>query len=105
MSIICYASPPSDKLLLLKLNFPGNRLYYRGKGQKYKDIIEEVVPDILIEDDCRSIGGAWQMCITHVNPECKTGLKSIVVREFRGIDHLPDLLDAHLVYNSKHKED
>lgn|GEM_PF-495000 len=60
------------KELLSKNHFPGEGLYYREKGQKYKDIVEFVVPDILIEDNCRSIGGKWQMCITYVKPEVKT---------------------------------
>ncbi len=67
---------------------PGERLYYRSKGEAYKDIVEAVKPDVLIEDDCKSIGGPRQMCITYVNPEVKRGIKSIVVREFEGIDHL-----------------
>ncbi len=75
--------------LLRRYRFAGSKLYYREEKQKYKDIIEEVRPDILIEDDCRSIGGSWQMCITHVAPSIRTSIKSIVVKEFRGIDHLP----------------
>ena len=31
------------------------------------------------------------MCITYVEPELKRKIKSIVVREFKGIDHLPDM--------------
>jgi len=74
--------------LLLRCGFEGSKLYYRGKRQKYKDIIEYVRPDILIEDDCRSIGGSWQLCITHVEPEIKNAIQSIIVKEFKGIDHL-----------------
>lgn len=80
------------KELLIKNQFKGQNLYYRDKRQKYKDIVEEIMPDILIEDDCRSIGGKWQMCITYVKPEIKVGIKSIVVNEFKGIDDLPDKL-------------
>ena len=90
--------------LLAKYDFPGTRLYYREKNQKYKDIVEEVMPDILIEDDCWSIGGKWQMCITHVKPGLKERIESIVVKEFKGIDHLPDLLPALLDYNSNKRE-
>jgi len=43
----------------------------------------------LIEDDCKSIGGAWQMCITKVKPEIKKNIVSIIVPEFKGIDNLP----------------
>lgn len=80
--------------LLDKYGFPGSHLYHREKNQKYKDVIEAVMPDILIEDDCRSIGGQWQMCITYMKPELKEKIKSIAVREFKGIDHLPDALSA-----------
>lgn len=75
--------------LFQRYRFAGSKLYFREKGQTYKDIVEEVRPDILIEDDCRSIGGSWQMCITHVSPDIKVSIRSIVVKEFRGIDHLP----------------
>ncbi len=74
---------------MLKLGFEGTQLYYRSSNQKYRDIIESVMPNVLIEDDCKSIGGKWQMCITYVKPELKIKIKSIIVREFRGIDHLP----------------
>jgi hypothetical protein len=93
------------RLLLEKYDFPGTKLYFRKQGQKYRDIVEEIKPEILIEDDCRSIGGQWQMCITHVKPELRAGIKSIVVKEFRGIDHLPDVLDDLLVYNGIESED
>lgn len=74
--------------LLHHYGFAGSKLYFREKKQTYKDLIERVRPDILIEDDCRSIGGSWQMCITHVAPDIKKSIKSIVIREFKGIDHL-----------------
>jgi hypothetical protein len=89
--------------LLEKYGFPGTRLYYRESGEKYKDVVERIRPDILIEDDCRSIGGKWQMCITHVEPEMKSKIKSVVVKEFKGIDHLPDDLPDLLVYNESKK--
>ncbi|MDR3050301.1 MAG: hypothetical protein LBU67_01090 [Oscillospiraceae bacterium] len=78
--------------ILTLYGFSGTRLYYRAKGQKYKDIVEQAQPDVLIEDDCKSIGGRWQMCITYVNPESRMKIKSIVVNEFKGIDHLPQAL-------------
>ena len=90
--------------LLKRYDFPDGRLYYRDRKQKYKDIVEEIMPNILIEDDCRSIGGRWQMCITYVNPELKEKIQSIVVKEFKGIDHLPDKFGALSAYNSNEKE-
>lgn len=75
--------------LLNKYHFAGTKLYYREPKQKYNEIVEIVMPNILIEDDCKSIGGQWQMCITYVEPRLKSKIKSIVVEEFGGIDHLP----------------
>lgn len=79
--------------LLQRFGFQGSALHAREKGEKYKNIVEDVRPNILIEDDCKSIGGAWQMCITHISEEIKDQIKSVVVREFKGIDHLPQDLN------------
>jgi hypothetical protein len=70
----------------------GKKLYYRAKNEKYKDIAEELLPNIIIEDDCRSIGGKWQMTITYVQKEIKSKIKSIIVKEFDGIEQLPNNL-------------
>lgn len=45
-------------------------------------------PDILVEDNCESIGGEKEMVITKVDTAIKRKIKSIPVKEFRGIDHL-----------------
>jgi len=81
-----------DTLVLKKYGFPEGRVFYRASGQRYRDIAETVLPDVLIEDDCESIGGEKEMTITHVRPEYKKGITSIVVKEFGGIDHLPATL-------------
>ena len=75
--------------ILRKYGFCGCCLVAREPKERYSDIVEALRPDILIEDDCRSIGGAWQMCIHKVKAEIKQQIKSIVVSEFKGIDHLP----------------
>lgn len=60
----------------------------RAKREKYSDLVERIRPDILIEDDCNSIGGEKNWCITNVKPEIKKSIKSIVVKEFQGIDEV-----------------
>ena len=80
--------------LLKQYGFTGSKLYFRNRGEKYKDIVEMIRPKVLIEDDCRSIGGSWQMCITKVDPGIKGKIRSIVVPEFKGIDHLPRKLST-----------
>ncbi|MBU4299402.1 hypothetical protein KJ636_05155 [Patescibacteria group bacterium] len=81
-----------DKSVLGKYDFPKGQVFYRKNGESYKDIAEKIIPDVLIEDDCESIGGEKEMTITFVKPEIKQKIKSIVVKEFSGIDNLPDSL-------------
>lgn len=80
--------------LLKEYGFAGSKLYFREKKQAYKDIVESVKPDILIEDDCRSIGGSWQLCISHVAPSIRDSIKSIVVK------NLKELTIYHVLFKS-----
>lgn len=76
--------------VLKKYGFPEGQLFFRRKGVEYKDVAEKFMPDVLIEDDCESIGGIEEMTYTHIRPDLKKKIKSIVVKEFEGVDHLPD---------------
>jgi len=89
-----------DKEILNKYGFPKGRVYHRKKGESYAQIAEKIKPDILIEDDCESVGGAEQMVITFIKPEIKQQIKSIVVKEFGGINHLPDNLGNLFSYKN-----
>jgi len=66
---------------------------FRKEGEKYKDVAEKLMPDVLIEDNCESIGGEPEMTYPHINEDLKKKIKSIIVKEFGGIGHLPD--DVH----------
>lgn len=81
-----------DRLVLKTYGFPEGKIFYRTSGLRYRDIAETVLPDVLIEDDCESIGGEQEMTITYVRPAYKKRITSIVVKEFGGIDHLPNTL-------------
>jgi hypothetical protein len=76
--------------VLKKHRFPEGELLYRQADEEYKDVAERVLPDIIVEDDCESIGGEEEMTYPHIKPSVKSRIKSIVVKEFGGIDHLPD---------------
>jgi hypothetical protein len=86
--------------ILQKNGFPGSRLFFRGEGEEYRHVAEEVIPDVLIEDDCRSIGGRGNWTITYVKPEIKSLIHSIIVREFGGIDHLPEYVSGLIVWKN-----
>lgn len=78
------------RALLSKYEFPQGELFFRKQGEQYKDIAEQFMPDFLIEDDCESIGGVAEMTYTHIDPEKKKKITSVPVKEFGGIDQLPD---------------
>jgi len=82
------------KKVLKRFKFPGySNICFRKQGEDYKDVAEKVKPDILIEDDCESIGGKKEMTYTFIKPELKKKIKSIPIKEFGGIDHLPNSLE------------
>mgnify|MGYP001604003203 CR=1 FL=1 len=78
------------RIVLRKYNFPAGVLEFRKDNEEYKDVAERGMPDILIEDDCESIGGEKEMTYPYVVTEKKEKIKSVVIKEFEGIDHLPD---------------
>lgn len=82
-----------DIQVLRNYNFPVTPVLYRRGRESYADIAEGVMPDILIEDDCESIGGEVETTYPHIHPNKKKEIKSIVVKEFSGIDGLPDNLE------------
>ncbi len=79
----------SIRQVLKRYGFPDGRLLFRHPGDEYWTIAERLAPGILVEDDCESIGGADEMTITDVRPAVRKKIKSIALKEFGGIDHLP----------------
>lgn len=81
-----------DREILDRYDFPEGKVYHRKPGESYQDVVEKMdpLPDIIIEDDCESIGGVKEMTYPRLKPELKSKIKSIVIKEFGGIDHLPD---------------
>ncbi len=73
--------------ILKKYDFPKGKLFYRKNAEEYKDVVDRVKPDILVEDNCESIG-AEEIIAPNLDPALK--ITCIIVPEFRGIDHLPD---------------
>ncbi len=46
----------ADQQVLRKHGFPSGRALARQPGQRYGDLVAVELPDVLIEDDCESIG-------------------------------------------------
>ncbi|MFA4819272.1 MAG: hypothetical protein WC621_05540, partial [Patescibacteria group bacterium] len=83
----------ADDSILRRYSFPIGKIYHREAGETYKDIVERVRPDILIEDDCASIGGEKEMAYPYISKDIQKKIKLIKVKEFGGIDFLPDSLE------------
>jgi hypothetical protein len=78
-----------DKILnvLKKHDFPNpENLAYRISGEDFKDVVNRIQPDVLIEDDCESIGGKLEM----ISPTLSNIIRTIITKEFEGIDKLSD---------------
>ncbi|MBI1934626.1 hypothetical protein HY464_01895 [Candidatus Peregrinibacteria bacterium] len=85
-----------DRLILERYKFPQGDIFYRRSGEKYEDVVEQVMPEIFVEDNCESIGGEKEMASPHVSPDAKKRIRIHVVPEFDGIDHLPDKISELL---------
>lgn len=82
----------AEKKVLDRYAFPEGEIYHRQPGETYQEVVERLnpLPDILIEDDCESIGGEKEMTCPNLKPGVREEIKCITVKEFGGIDHLPD---------------
>ena len=83
-----------DAAVLRTHGFPEGELRHRGASGTYAQIVEDVMPDIFIEDDCESFGGPRRMAFPSLRGELQARITSIVVPEFGGLAHLPDDLSA-----------
>lgn len=93
----------ADKFVLDKYGFPQGNIYHRGQDESYADVVAKMTPypDVLIEDDCESMGQEAEVTYPSLSPELQRKIKSIVVKEFGGIDHLPDSPESlHLPISS-----
>lgn len=82
-----------DAAVLVRHGFPSGRLLSRGPEMSYGDVVEREMPDIFVEDDCESIG-AGEIAYFQVGSDLRRRIRSVIVPEFGGIDHLPDSLSS-----------
>jgi len=89
------------KNVLKKYAFPKGPVYHRELGEEYSTVAERLRPDVIVEDDCAGIGGEKEMAYPNMRQELRERTRSVVVREFGGIDHLPDSVLGLLNYKSQ----
>lgn len=61
-------------------------MFIREPGESYADVARRAGADVVVEDDCESIGGRSEMAA----PGLGEAIRCIVVPEFGGLAHLPD---------------
>jgi hypothetical protein len=79
----------ADAKVLQAHAFPQGQIFYRRRGETYGDVVARIRPDILIEDDCESVG-AGELTYPKVSVGLRERMISIIVPEFGGLGHLPD---------------
>ena len=94
---ICYATASKkpenvrrSEEALRRWSFPEGVLLSRRNEESYADIAVREKPDVIVEDDCESIGEAKEMIYPNLPEETRQTTASVVLREFEGIDGLPD---------------
>jgi hypothetical protein len=90
---VCYlsshrsaAAARVDRDVLDRHGFPAGPVFFREPGESYADVARRAGADVLVEDDCESIGGSVEMTA----PGLGDAVRCIVVPEFGGLAHLPD---------------
>jgi len=86
------------KDVLKKFLFPGEIVRARQGSETYKQVVEDIKPDIFIEDDCKSIG---ENEVTTPKLKAELNIHGIVVPEFKGIDHLPEKIEDLAAFGKK----
>ena len=96
---ICYLSShrrpqhvAQDIAVLKHFGLPAGEVLFGQPADGYADVARRALPDVLIEDECESLGGEVEMTYPHLRADAQARVTGIVVREFEEIDHLPDLL-------------
>ena len=79
--------------ILDKHGFSKGLFVFRQGTEQYENVAERIMPDVIVEDDCESIGGEKEMVYPRVKLPLKSRIRSVVVREFEGIDHLPESVE------------
>lgn len=80
----------ADRLVLRRYGFPTGAVVFRTREESYADVVARVAPDVIVEDDCESIGGTAQMTHPRLPAPFQDDVVSVVVPEFGGIDSVAE---------------
>ena len=79
-----------DRAVLSAHGFPAGTVFCRGPGESYAEAARRAAADIVVEDDCESIGGRSQTIAAGLAAAPGRAVTSVIVPEFGGLAQLPD---------------
>jgi hypothetical protein len=79
-----------DRAVLVTHGFPAGPVYFRRAGESYAEVARRAGADVLVEDDCESIGGDKHTTAFSVARIPGRAVSCVIVPEFGGLTHLPD---------------
>jgi hypothetical protein len=80
----------ADQAVLRRHGFPDGPVHARASGESYGEAVERLRPDVVVEDDCESIGGATETIASQLSEAAARNIRCIVLPEFAGFGSLPD---------------
>jgi hypothetical protein len=80
----------ADESVIRRHGFPPGPVHGRQQDEDYGSLVARLRLDVLIEDDCESIGGAAQTCAAQLSHDSGQATRCIVLPEFAGLAELPD---------------
>lgn len=80
----------ADQVVLRRHGFPEGPVHARQSGESYGAAVERLHPDLVVEDDCESIGGAPETIASQLTAAAARKICCLAVLEFAGLGALPD---------------
>jgi hypothetical protein len=80
----------ADEAVIRRHGFPKGPVHARAEDEDYRALVERLGLDVLVEDDCESIGGTTQTCAAQLTATRRQSPRCIVLPEFSGLTTLPD---------------
>ena len=94
---ICYLSSHRaaadvqlDSQVLATGGFPSGDVFFRGQDETYAGVTRRAGADVLVEDDCESIGGHRRTTASELARTTGHAVTCVILPEFGGLAHLPD---------------
>jgi hypothetical protein len=85
----------ADESVIRRAGLPHGPVHARGDGEDYGAVAARLGLDVLVEDDCESIGGIGQTCAAQLDPDDRRRVQCVLLPEFGGLGDLPD--DPHML--------